>query len=121
MYAEAVGVPHVIVNGVPIVADGQHTGALPGTILRSGEKFTVPASKTRFPWSSKLAVLAAVEANVSLVEKFSPNSAATLESSTSVRMYQRALFVPASATPAAPIRLIEWPQQVGCLRAQARR
>ena len=27
---------HVFVNGVQIVRDGQHTGALPGTVLRSG-------------------------------------------------------------------------------------
>ena len=31
----AVGVPHVIVNGVPVVRDGQHTGARPGQVLTS--------------------------------------------------------------------------------------
>jgi len=36
LYAEASGVSHVIVNGVPIVAGGVHTGALPGRVLRSG-------------------------------------------------------------------------------------
>jgi len=36
LYADARGVPHVIVNGVPIVADGRHTGVLPGAVLRSG-------------------------------------------------------------------------------------
>ena len=37
IYADAVGVDHVIVNGVRIVANGEHTGALPGTVLRSGK------------------------------------------------------------------------------------
>jgi N-acyl-D-aspartate/D-glutamate deacylase len=36
IYADAIGVPHVFVNGVQIIADGQHTGVLPGKILRSG-------------------------------------------------------------------------------------
>jgi hypothetical protein len=27
------GVDHVIVNGTPVVADGEHTGAMPGTHL----------------------------------------------------------------------------------------
>ncbi|MEM7413668.1 MAG: amidohydrolase family protein [Myxococcota bacterium] len=36
LYADAVGVEHVFVNGVQIVAGGEATGALPGTILRSG-------------------------------------------------------------------------------------
>jgi len=31
-----VGIPHVIVNGVPAVRDGEHTGALAGKILRKG-------------------------------------------------------------------------------------
>ena len=35
-YAEAEGVDHVFVNGVQIVKHGEHTGALPGTVLRSG-------------------------------------------------------------------------------------
>jgi N-acyl-D-amino-acid deacylase len=37
----ATGVPHVIVNGVPVVRDGQHTNARPGQVLTSekvGEK-----------------------------------------------------------------------------------
>ncbi len=28
------GIPHVIVNGIPAIRDGEHTGALPGKILR---------------------------------------------------------------------------------------
>jgi N-acyl-D-aspartate/D-glutamate deacylase len=36
LYAEATGVDHVFVNGVQIVRNGEHTGALPGTVLRSG-------------------------------------------------------------------------------------
>ena len=35
-YADAKGVDHVFVNGVQIVRNGEHTGALPGTVLRSG-------------------------------------------------------------------------------------
>ena len=36
LYAEAKGIEHVFVNGVEIVEGAKHTGALPGTILRSG-------------------------------------------------------------------------------------
>lgn len=36
LYADAVGVEHVFVKGVEIVAGGAATGAVPGTILRSG-------------------------------------------------------------------------------------
>jgi N-acyl-D-amino-acid deacylase len=28
------GIEHVIVNGVPVVSGGEHTGALPGTVVR---------------------------------------------------------------------------------------
>ncbi len=33
-HAYPVGIPHVIVNGEPVVRDGEHTGARPGHTLR---------------------------------------------------------------------------------------
>jgi N-acyl-D-amino-acid deacylase len=30
----ATGVVHVLVNGVPVLTDGQHTGATPGRVVR---------------------------------------------------------------------------------------
>jgi N-acyl-D-aspartate/D-glutamate deacylase len=36
LWSDAIGVPHVVVGGTPIVRDGVATGALPGTVLRSG-------------------------------------------------------------------------------------
>jgi N-acyl-D-aspartate/D-glutamate deacylase len=43
LYADAIGVPHVFVNGTAIVADGVATGSRPGTVLRSGrDTYTVP-------------------------------------------------------------------------------
>jgi N-acyl-D-aspartate/D-glutamate deacylase len=45
IYADAYGVDHVFVNGVEIVAEGKHTGALPGIALRSGRDTYTPALK----------------------------------------------------------------------------
>ena len=44
LYAEAAGIRCVLVNGEMVVRDGEWTGALPGTVLRSGrDRQTVPA------------------------------------------------------------------------------
>jgi N-acyl-D-aspartate/D-glutamate deacylase len=45
LYAEATGIAHVLVGGVEIVRRGEHTGELPGRVLRSGrdtETVSVP-------------------------------------------------------------------------------
>jgi N-acyl-D-aspartate/D-glutamate deacylase len=36
LYAEGIGIEHVIVNGEEIVRSGAFTGALPGSVIRSG-------------------------------------------------------------------------------------
>ena len=45
LYAEAIGVDHVLVAGTEIVRHGEVTGALPGTVLRSGVDTTTAASR----------------------------------------------------------------------------
>ncbi len=46
LYAEAIGVRHVIVNGAPVVRSGALTGAQAGTVLRSGrDTRTVPVGE----------------------------------------------------------------------------
>jgi N-acyl-D-aspartate/D-glutamate deacylase len=43
LFADAIGVQRVIVNGTTIVNDGEQTGALPGKVMRSGrDTYTVP-------------------------------------------------------------------------------
>ncbi|HET6874672.1 MAG TPA: amidohydrolase family protein [Acidimicrobiales bacterium] len=43
IFTGAIGVPHVLVNGVQVVTDGKLTGSTPGTVLRSGrDTRTVP-------------------------------------------------------------------------------
>ena len=43
LFANAIGVQRVMVNGTTIVNDGKDTGALPGTVLHSGrDTYTVP-------------------------------------------------------------------------------
>jgi N-acyl-D-aspartate/D-glutamate deacylase len=43
LYSEPTGIEHVFVNGVETVTRGQHTGRLPGAVLRSGTDTITPA------------------------------------------------------------------------------
>ena len=43
VYAGAIGVDHVFVNGVQTIKDGEHTNKLPGKTLRSGQETYSPA------------------------------------------------------------------------------
>ncbi len=36
VYQDAIGIEHVFVNGVQVVQNGEHTGNLPGSVMRSG-------------------------------------------------------------------------------------
>ena len=45
LYADATGIAHVIVNGIEIIRDNEHTGAFPGTVLQ-------PAMNATFTWSA---------------------------------------------------------------------
>jgi N-acyl-D-aspartate/D-glutamate deacylase len=46
LYTDAVGFDYVIVNGVPIIAGGEYTDALPGTVLRARrDTYTVDMRK----------------------------------------------------------------------------
>jgi len=36
-WAAPAGIRHVFVNGERVVADGRHTGAMPGRLLRRGD------------------------------------------------------------------------------------
>jgi N-acyl-D-aspartate/D-glutamate deacylase len=48
IYADAIGVDHVFVNGTQIVRNGEHTGKLPGSVIRSGKDTrTVPLDVLR--------------------------------------------------------------------------
>ncbi len=49
IYADALGIEHVFVNGVQIVRNGEHTGALPGLALRSGRDTYTPAMLSGAP------------------------------------------------------------------------
>ena len=42
LYADATGIEHVVVSGVPIIQGRRYTGATPGSVLRSGrDTYTV--------------------------------------------------------------------------------
>ena len=43
IYADAIGITHVFVNGQQTVKDGEHTGAAPGKVFRSGTDTQTPA------------------------------------------------------------------------------
>jgi N-acyl-D-aspartate/D-glutamate deacylase len=43
LYAGAQGIDHVVVNGTPVVRDGQLTDARPGSVLRSGQDTRTPS------------------------------------------------------------------------------
>jgi N-acyl-D-aspartate/D-glutamate deacylase len=46
LYTDSVGFEYVLVNGVPIIADGEYTDAMPGTVLRARrDTYTVDMSK----------------------------------------------------------------------------
>lgn len=46
IYADAEGIHHVFVNGTQTIDNGEHTGCLPGTVLRSGRDTVTPTLRT---------------------------------------------------------------------------
>jgi hypothetical protein len=43
LYADAVGIEHVIVNGQSVIQRNEATGVLPGRVLRSGRDTATPS------------------------------------------------------------------------------
>jgi N-acyl-D-aspartate/D-glutamate deacylase len=55
LFSQADGIESVFVNGTEVVAGGQSTGALPGTVLRSGrDTQTVPLARMGPPGATQL-------------------------------------------------------------------
>ena len=46
VYAQAEGIDHVFVNGELIIENGEHTGSIPGTVIRSGKDTYTPSITT---------------------------------------------------------------------------
>ncbi len=48
LYADAIGIDHVFVNGTQIIKEGVHTNELPGKVLRSGEDTKTPQMRRKY-------------------------------------------------------------------------